>query len=121
MVLKSDFMKQEEPIQESGPGRVGGLLSSRKSRALLDKVLEAVDVERTKVPVAKQEQAVHEIELVLKEAQGKKAATVQGFVIDAGDSLVGKQCAACKGALAKGDLVVKAKDLTVIHARCANE
>lgn len=96
-------------------------MSSRKSRALLDKVLEAVGMERRKVPVPKQELAVHEIELVLKEAQGKKATTVQGFVLDADDSMVAKQCGACKGRLSEGDLVVKAKDLTVIHARCANE
>ncbi len=112
---------RKEPIQEAEPGRRGGLLSSRRSRALLDKVLEEVDVDRTKVPVAKQARAIHEIEVVLKEAQGKRADKIQGQPLDVDDKLVGTPCPSCHSKLMAEEMVVKAKDGATIHVRCAGD
>jgi hypothetical protein len=115
MALTTDDVPVDKPREEPSPGRAGGLLSTRKSRALLQEILEALEVEQKVIPAPKQELAVHRLETALREAQGK-AKNPSGQ--RPSDEAVGKPCPACKSEIRGEDLVIARADGIEVHVRC---
>ena len=120
MVLQSGDL--EKKPERPGTGQAGGKLSSRKSRALLEEVLTALDVNQGAIPSQRQENAVDIMEKALQKAQGKKPAA-EGVSLQDGDAVLGRGCPSCKSKFVIGDKVVYQEgprgDI-VIHWRCVN-
>lgn len=113
-----DVLKKPE---RPGPGQAGGKLSSRKSRALLEEVLTALDVNQGAITSERQETAVDLMEKALRTAQGKKLPPAIGYFLEEGDDVLGLGCPTCKSKFIIGDKVVAVegpKGLYRVHWRC---
>lgn len=122
MALTSEDL--EKKPERPSPGQAGGKLSSRKSRALLEEVLTALDINQGAIASQRQETAVDLMEKALRTAQGKKLPPAVGYSLEEGDDALGLGCPTCRSKFIIGDKVVGVegpKGLYRVHWRCIYE
>ena len=130
MVLTSESVptgsEDKRPVSIP-PGTTGGRLSSRRSRAVIEQVCKTLGIMKKDVTIPLLETCVDIVERALKDAQGRAVPKELAGkrTVDEDDGIEGKPCAACRGAMRQGDIVVPARSkdaaegaVSWIHVGC---